>query len=106
MLNHVERSASADAMELPDAVVVAGSPRRDELRATVASTAGPEAPSALPSIVAVTGTGPQLWYGEMPSNGSRAEGRYGLPAPPNASAADCVQPPVLEEKNVVATWPA
>ena len=39
--------------------------RRDGLRLTAASTIRPTTPSALPSVFAVTGTGPQSWYGEM-----------------------------------------
>src|SRR5262249_39653984 len=77
-LNHVERSASADADLLPETDVARCSPRetalilsvltrREELRATVASRMRPETPSALPSVLAVRATGPQLWYGEMAS---------------------------------------
>src|SRR5438067_152948 len=75
-LNHVERRPSADATVAPRRVAVSCEPResdvtlsvlarRDGLRFTAASTIRPTTPSALPSVFAVTGTGPQSWYGEM-----------------------------------------
>src|SRR6185437_5206358 len=104
MLNQVERRPNADATAAPAALDVRCVPRCsevsltvftrfDELRTTVASTTCPATPSARPSTFAVTGTGPQSWYGEIVSYGSRTETRYGRPGAPNASAADCVLPP-------------
>ena len=77
-LNHDERSASADATAAPPTVAVSCWPResdvtlsvftrRDGLRLTVASTTRPTTPTALASVVPVTGTGPQSWYGEIVS---------------------------------------
>src|ERR1700745_2647039 len=75
----------------------------DALRLTVVSTIRPTTPTAAARVFPVTGTGPQLWYGEMVSYGSRTETRYGRPGAPNASESDWVQPPVLEENRVRAT---
>ena len=80
--------------------------RRDELRLTVASTTRPDDADRLAERLPVTGTGPQLWYGEIVSYGSRTETRYGRPGAPNASAADWVRPPVLDENSVSATLPS
>src|SRR5204863_5346819 len=107
-LNHVERSPRADAVVEPVTGVVVCVPceseailtvltRRDELRLTVASRTRPATPNACPSALPVAGTGPQLWYGEIPSYGSRTETRYGRAEPPQASEADCVRPPELDE---------
>src|SRR5579871_1790053 len=106
-LNHVERRLSAPATVppvttesdgLPWATVVTSSfaTRFEWLRLTVASTGLPVSASAAARSLPVTGIGPQEWYGEIVSYGSFTETRYGAP-PPQASAADCVRPPVLEE---------
>ena len=71
----------------------------------VASVIGPGTFNALLIVCAVTGTGPQLWYGEMSSYGSGTETRYGT-AVPVQSRLDSVFPPDVDEKNVVATVPA
>jgi hypothetical protein len=68
--NHVERRLRADAIAAPPVVAVSCEPResevtfrvftrREEFRLTVASTTRPTAPTALPSVFPVTGTGPQ-----------------------------------------------
>ncbi len=61
----------------------------------VASMIGPVTFSALTIVCAVTGTGPQLWYGEMSSYGSGTETRYGS-AVPVQSTLDSVLPPDVE----------
>ena len=66
---------------------------------------GPCSFSAETTVLPVTGTGPQLWYGEIVSNGSGTDTRYGTGVP-TQSAADSVTPPDVDEKNVVAILPS
>src|SRR5689334_6172073 len=114
MLNQVERSPSPASAVAPATGAVTVAPRerdvivtvfarREGLRLTVASRTRPATRKAWPSVLPVTGTGPQSWYGEILSYGSLTDTRYGRPGGPKASAADCVWPPVLDEKSVSAT---
>ena len=70
----------------------------------VASRIVPFSLSAFTTDCAVTGTGPQLWYGDMSSYGSGTETRYGR-AVPVQSRLDSVLPPEVDEKYVVAIVP-
>ena len=101
-VNHVERNPIADRSVVAEtvcgvsAVTRLSLPTRPAAFATVvASVIGPFTLSALLMVCAVTGTGPQLWYGEMSSYGSGTETRYGS-AVPVQSTLDSVCPPEVE----------
>ena len=57
------------------------------------SSSFPETFSALASLAAVNGIGPQLWYGDAVSYGSATETRYGIGAPFHTSELAAVRPP-------------
>src|ERR1019366_5439572 len=87
-VNHVERrpiaerSVAADTVSAASGVTRLSSPTRPAAFATVvASVIGPVSLSDLLMVCPVTGTGPQLWYGEMSSYGSGTEMRYGTAVP-------------------------
>ena len=101
-VNHVERrpiaerSVAAETVCGVSGVTRLSLPTRPAAFATVvASVIGPVTLSALLMVCAVTGTGPQLWYGEMSSYGSGTETRYGS-AVPVQSTLDSVWPPEVE----------
>src|SRR5256885_1533088 len=97
--NHVERRPSA----LRNFVPRTGTSCVWATRSTVAtrpvasrrvlmSVSGAGSFSALTTVFPVTGTGPQLWYGEIVSYGSGTDTRYGI-GTPCQFAADSVIPP-------------
>src|SRR5439155_17222618 len=101
-VNHVERRPIAERSV--GAVTVSGASgvisvsrltRPAAFLVVVASVIGPLTLSALLIVCAVTGTGPQLWYGEIVSYGSGTEIRYGR-AVPVQSTLDSVSPPEVE----------
>src|SRR5579871_5960683 len=87
-LKNVERRLSAAATAVPAGVASVWLPRAtsvtssratrfDPFRFTVTSSGWPVSLSAAARSFPVTGTGPQLWNGEIVSYGSFTEMRYG-----------------------------
>src|SRR5665213_2624265 len=116
--NHVERKPSASLSFVPatgesnvcvnKSIVVT---RPVPLSVVLTSVMGPCSLSAETMVLPVPCPGAQSWKGEIVSNGSGTDTRYGT-AVPTQSAADSVTPPDVDEKYVVAilppnmsTWP-
>src|SRR6185437_274405 len=87
-VNHVERRPTAVSRAFAETETVAGAvtklsfaTRPAAFGTVVASVIGESIFSALAIVWAVTGTGPQSWYGEIASYGSGTETRYGSDVP-------------------------
>src|SRR3954466_6372875 len=101
-VNQVERSPTAErsggagtASDCSGVVSFSCATRPAWLGVVVTSRTGPASFSDLSSTVAVTGTGPQSWYGDSASYGSGTDTRYGTEVPVQ-SALDSVWPPDVE----------
>src|SRR5206468_1062374 len=103
-VNHVERrpaaartDAAGTARACSGVVSFSWATRPAGLGVVTTSVTGPVSFNALRSVDAVTGTGPQSWYGDSVSYGSGTDTRYGI-AVPVQSALDSVSPPDVDEK--------
>ena len=100
--NHVERRPIAASRDFAEIETVAGTvtklsfaTRPAAFGTVVASVIGESIFSAFAIACAVSGTGPQSWYGEIVSYGSGTETRYGSGVPIQ-SRLDSVRPPDVE----------